>query len=93
MARDCRGPKKNKGRDNPIETEKIMKIVQEMMVKCNNKPVEETITGRIVSKSDECKLHDKVNENHLLQNVRSLQLRVNNMNIPRKKTAYTRFKV
>ena len=38
MAWDCRGPKKNKGRDNPMEKEKIMKIVQKMMVKCNNKP-------------------------------------------------------
>ena len=37
MARDCRGPKKNKGRDNPMEKDKVMKIVQEMMVKCNNK--------------------------------------------------------
>ena len=38
MARDCRGPKKNKGRDNPMEKEKRLKKVQEMMVKCNNKP-------------------------------------------------------
>ena len=33
MARDCKGPEKNKGCDNPMETEKITKIVQEMMVK------------------------------------------------------------
>ena len=39
MARDCRGPKKNKGPDNPLDTEKKMKImVQEMLVKCNSKP-------------------------------------------------------
>ena len=39
MARDCRGPnKKNKERDNPTETEKIAKMVQEMLVKCNSKP-------------------------------------------------------
>ena len=53
------------------------------------------ITGRIVSKSnsDKCKVNDKVNKNHLLQNVGSLQLRVNNLNITRKKTSYARFKV
>ena len=38
MAWDCRGPKKKKGHDNLMKKEKIMKIVQEMMVKCNNKP-------------------------------------------------------
>ena len=36
--------------------------------------VEETITGRVVSNSniDKCKVNDKVNKNHLLQNVHSL---------------------
>ena len=38
MAWDCRGPKKNKGHDNPMDKEKKMKIFQEMMVKCNSKP-------------------------------------------------------
>ena len=39
MKRDCQEKtKKNKGRDNPMEKEKTMKIVQEIMVKCNNKP-------------------------------------------------------
>ena len=37
MARDCRGPKKNKGSVNPPDTEKIMKMNQEMLVKCNSK--------------------------------------------------------
>ena len=37
MAQDCRGPKKNKGGDNPPDTEKIMKMIQEMLVKCNSK--------------------------------------------------------
>ena len=91
MARDCRGPKKNKGHDNPMETEKILKIVQEMLVKMQQQTsgfsVEEAITGRIVSKnnSDKCKVNDKVNKTHQLQNVYSLQLRVNNLNISRKK--------
>ena len=38
MAQDCREPKKNKERDNPPDTEKILKMVQEMLVKCNSKP-------------------------------------------------------
>ena len=38
MARDCRGPKKNKEGDNPPDTEKIMKMIQEVLVKCNSKP-------------------------------------------------------
>ena len=38
MARDCRGPKKNKGRDNPPDTEKMLQMVQEMLVRCNSKP-------------------------------------------------------
>ena len=38
MVWDCRGPKKKKRRDNPMDKEKMMKIVQEMMVKCNSKP-------------------------------------------------------
>ena len=37
MDRDCRGSKKNKGCDNPMDKEKMMKIFQEMMVKCNSK--------------------------------------------------------
>ena len=37
-ARQCRGPKKNYKRDNPQEKERIMKIVQEMLVKSNSKP-------------------------------------------------------
>ena len=38
MALDCRGPKRNKGRDTSMDKEKMMKIFQEMMVKCNSKP-------------------------------------------------------
>ena len=38
-------------------------------------------------------MNDKVNKNHLLENVFSLQLRVNNLNVAKKKTSYTRFKV
>ena len=38
MARDCRGPKKNEGCDDPPDTEKILKKVQEMLVKCSSKP-------------------------------------------------------
>ena len=34
-----------------------------------------------------------MNKNHLLQNVCLLQLRVNNLNIPQKKTLIPRFKV
>ena len=37
MAQDCRGPKKNKGNDNPLDTEKILKMAQELLVKCNSK--------------------------------------------------------
>ena len=37
-ARDCREHKKNKGRDNPSKTVKILKMVQEILVKCNSKP-------------------------------------------------------
>ena len=57
--------------------------------------VEETITGRIVSNgnSDTCKVNVKVNKKHLLQNVSSLQLRVNNLNIARKNILYARFKM
>ena len=53
------------------------------------------ITGQIVSKSDsdKCKINVELNKNHMLQNVLSLQLRVNNLNIPRKKTSFARFKV
>ena len=38
-------------------------------------------------------MNDKVNKNPLLQNFCSLQLRVSNLYITRKKTLYTRFKV
>ena len=57
--------------------------------------IEKTIIGQIVSKSDsdKCKINAKVNKNHLLQNVHSLQLRVNHLNIPRKKMSFARFKV
>ena len=50
--------------------------------------VEEAVTGRIIANnnSDKCKVNVKVNKNHLLQNVYSLQLRVNNLNIAKKKT-------
>ena len=53
------------------------------------------ISRQIVSKSasDKCKVNDKVNKNHLLQNVCSLELRVNNLKIERRKTLYARFKV
>ena len=37
MAQDFRGPKKDKGRDNPPDTENIMKMIQEVLVKCNSK--------------------------------------------------------
>ena len=36
-ARQCRGQKKNYKRDNPQEKERIMKIVQEMLVRSNSK--------------------------------------------------------
>ena len=36
MAQDCREPKRNRGRDAPMNEEK-MKIFQDMMVKCNKK--------------------------------------------------------
>ena len=49
--------------------------------------VEEMITGRIISNSnsDKCKVNVQVNKNH--HKVCSLQLRVNNLNIARMKTA------
>ena len=37
FARQCRGPKKNYRQDNPQDLEKIMKMLQDMMVKCNSK--------------------------------------------------------
>ena len=37
FARQCRGPKKNYKRDNLHEEERIMKIVQKMLVKSNRK--------------------------------------------------------
>ena len=36
--RNCRGPKKNYRRDNSQGTEKVMKMIQDMMVNCNSKP-------------------------------------------------------
>ena len=61
----------------------------EMQQQAREFSVEETITGQIISigNSDKC----KVNKNHLLQNVLSLQLRVNNLNLAKKKTSYARF--
>ena len=38
FARQCRGPKKNYRRDGPQDSEKIMKMLQDMLVKCNSKP-------------------------------------------------------
>ena len=49
------------------------------------------VTGRIISNSNSNEY--KVNKINLLQNVLSLQLRVNNLNIDKKKTSYARFKV
>ena len=49
------------------------------------------VTGRIISNSNS-KVY-KINKINLLQNVLSLQLRVNNLNIGKKKTSYARFKV
>ena len=37
MARDCRGPKRNKGHEAPLNEEKMMKIIQDLMVNCNKK--------------------------------------------------------
>ena len=37
MALDCRGPKRNRGHDTPMYKEKMMKIFQDMIVKCNKK--------------------------------------------------------
>ena len=37
MAQDCRGPYRNKGCDAPMNQEKMMKIFQNLMVKCNKK--------------------------------------------------------
>ena len=54
--------------------------------------VKKTITGRsfpIVTNSNEY----KVNKIKLLQNVLSLQLRVNNLNLDQKKTSYARFRL
>ena len=57
--------------------------------------VKEMITGQIVSKcnSNECKVNNNVNKNNLLQNVLSLQIRVNQLNVDQKKALYARFKV
>ena len=55
--------------------------------------VKEMSTGRIVSKgnSNECRVNN--NKNNLLQNVLFLQIRVNQLNVDRKKASYARFKV
>ena len=37
FARQCRGPKKNYRQDSPQDSEKIMKMLQDMLVKCNSK--------------------------------------------------------
>ena len=37
VARQCRGTKKNYRRDNSQRTEKVMKMIQDMMVKYNSK--------------------------------------------------------
>ena len=37
FARQCRGPKKNYRQDSPQYSEKIMKMFQDMLVKCNSK--------------------------------------------------------
>ena len=57
--------------------------------------VKEMITGRLFSNcnSNQCQVNDQVNKNNLLQNVLSLQLTVNNLNVDQKKTSYARFKV
>ena len=67
----------------------------EMQQEVRGFSVKETITKQIVSKtdSDKCKINVKLNKNHFLQYVRSLQLRVNNVNIQRKKTSFARFKM
>ena len=36
FARQCRGTKKNYRRDNPQDSEKIMKMLLDIMVKCNS---------------------------------------------------------
>ena len=66
-----------------------------MQQQAGESSVKETITGQIVSISnfDKCKVNNKVNKNCLLQNVLSLQLRVNNLNVAEKKTLYARCKV
>ena len=70
--RQCRGPKKNYKRDSPQDSEKIMKMLQDMLVQqqVGGFSVKEMITGRIVSKcnSNECKVNDYVNKTNLLQN-------------------------
>ena len=52
------------------------------------------IKGRIVSSSNsKCTIKDKVNKISLLQNVLSLQLRVNKFRENQDKPAYSRFKI
>ena len=69
------------------------------MVKCNKKSEDFQLRKRLPDESfpimtnDKCKINFKLNKKHLLQNVRSLLLRVNNLNIMRKKTSFVRFQV
>ena len=57
------------------------------MVKCNKKSEDFRLRKRLPDESfpimtnDKCKINFKLNKKHLLQNVRSLLLRVNNLNI------------
>ena len=37
LARDCRGVKSNKGRESTPNLEKVLKMIQDMMVQCNKK--------------------------------------------------------
>ena len=57
--------------------------------------VKERITGVIISQSDndKCEINVKLNKNHLLNNFCSIQLRVNNLNIQRKKMSFAQFQV
>ena len=73
MARDCREPKRNKGRDAHIyeqgeDEEDISGSDGEVQQEVWGFSVEEVITGQIVSKSDsdKCKINMKLNKNHLL---------------------------
>ena len=69
LARDCRLPKKNKGREAPVTKESRKKIIQ--------------VIGRAVSSSidDKCEINVNFNKNHQLDDVCSLQHRVNNLSV------------